>query len=111
MELIVPSTIQLTFGAIVVLLGGVFAAMRAYLSLRNNITDRFRHLEDKFDAMTARNERADRETEKVKAEQSKQETTIAVMAEQMRGISLTLTRVDGNVDELVKRGVWRNGKE
>lgn len=104
MELIVPSTIQLTFGAVVVLLGGVFAAMKAYISLRNNITDRFRHLEEKFDVMAARNERADAETEKVKTEQAKQETTIAVMAEQMRGITLTLTRVDSNVNELVKRG-------
>ena len=105
MELIIPSTIQLTFGAIVVVLGGVYAAMRAYFSLRNNITNRFSHLEEKFDAMAARNERADLETEKVKAEQAKQETTIAVMAEQMRGITVTLIRVDNNVNELVKRGL------
>lgn len=105
MELVLPSTITLTFSAVVVLLGALIGAVKAYISLRNNITNRFAHLEEKFDALVTRNERADAETEKVKAEQAKQETTIAVMAEQMRGITVTLTRVDGNVSELIRRGM------
>lgn len=105
MEVLIPSSFTLTLSAMVMVSGLIIGAIRAYFSLRTSINERFRHLEEMIDKMAQRNERADMETEKVKAEQAKQETTIAVMAEQMRGITVTLTRVDGNVSELIRRGM------
>jgi len=61
------------------------------------------HLERKMDAMSRRNEAADLESDAVKVEQAAQRMTVAVMAEQMRGVTNTLGRIDRNVEELIKK--------
>lgn len=99
MELILPASMSVTATAIIAFLT-IFASI---IGVYYRLSGQVKHLEDKFDKMAHRNERADRETEEVKREQAAQKTTVAVMAEQIYGMGRTLERIDGNVNELLKR--------
>lgn len=105
MELILPTSLPITLGSIFMAVSILYGVIRAYTKLTANINNRFQHLEEKFDAMVKRNEKADFETEKVKDTQRVQETTIAVMAEQISNQGQTLLRIDSNVADLVKRSM------
>ena len=100
MELILPPTMTITVGAVIAFLT-IFASI---IGVYYRLSGQVKHLEDKFDKMAQRNDRADQETEAVKTEQAAQRTTVAVMAEQINGMGRTLERIDGNVGELLKRG-------
>jgi len=98
MEILLPSSFPVTLGAIGLFVGLIWGAAKAYLTLRNQIT----HLEEKFDAMIARNQRADKETEAVKAEQSEQKLSVALMAQQMASYGEMLGKVDKKLDSLIQ---------
>lgn len=98
MELILPASMPITAGAIIAFLTLFGSTLGVYYRLSGQV----KHLEDKVDKMALRNDKADHETEVVKIEQSAQRTTIAVMSEQINGISRTLNRIDRNVEGLVK---------
>jgi hypothetical protein len=98
MELILPQTATLTIGGIVAFLT-IFASI---IGVYYRISARLDSFEGRFMKMEERNTHADLETEAVKAEQAAQKTTVAVMAEQISGISRTLERIDRNVEGLVK---------
>lgn len=98
MEMTIPTTMTVTVGAILAFLT-IFASV---LGIYYRLSGQVKILEGKFDKMAQRNDRADLETEAVKAEQASQRTTVAVMAEQIGGISRTLERIDRNVEGLVK---------
>ncbi len=98
MELTIPATMSVTIGAVVAFLTIFASIIGVYYRLSGQVST----LEKKFDSMAQRNVRADEETEAVKREQAAQKTTVAVMAEQISGITRTLERIDRNVEELVK---------
>lgn len=98
MELVLPTTLPITIGAIAAFLTLFGSIIGIYWQLRGQV----RHIEEKVDNMAERNKRADEETEAVKQEQTAQRTTVAVMAEQIGGITRTLERIDRNVEGLVK---------
>jgi hypothetical protein len=99
-ELILPSTATLTVSGIVAFLTIFGSIIGVYYRLAASLSA----LEEKFTKMEARNIHADAETEAVKVEQAAQKTTVAVMAEQINGITRTLERIDRNVEGLVKGG-------
>jgi hypothetical protein len=98
MEVIIPATLSVTIGAIFAFLS-LFAGI---IGIYYRLSGQMASLEEKVDSMATRNEHADRETEAVKREQAAQKTTVAVMAEQISGITRTLDRIDRNVGDLVK---------
>lgn len=100
MEVVIPATMTVTVGAIIAFLT-IFASI---IGVYYRISARLDVFEDKFIKMEQRNTHADLETEAVKIEQAAQKTTVAVMAEQISGISKTLERIDRNVEGLVKGG-------
>ena len=91
MEFIFPSTMTVTFGAVIAFLT-IFASI---IGVYYRLSGQVRHLEEKFDKMAQRNDRADQETEEVKREQASQKTAVAVMAEQIHGMGRTLERATG----------------
>lgn len=98
MEVTLPETMTLT-------IGGIVAFMTIYGSLLGiyyRLSASLKSLQGKINDMEQRNIHADAETEAVKAEQAAQKTTVAVMAEQIVGITRTLERIDRNVEGLVK---------
>ncbi|WP_287994583.1 hypothetical protein [Acidiphilium sp.] len=98
MEVVIPATMTVTVGAIFAFLT-IFASI---IGVYYRISARLDVFELKFTKMEQRNTHADQETEAVKIEQAAQKTTVAVMAEQISGISRTLERIDRNVEGLVK---------
>ena len=98
MELTIPATMPITIGAILAFLTMFGSVIGVYYRLNSQMSTIMR----KFEVMEQRNIRADHETETVKAEQAAQKTTVAVMAEQIGGISRTIERIDRNVEDLVK---------
>jgi len=98
MELTIPATMSITIGAILAFLTIFASVIGVYYRLSGQVAT----IMKKFEAMELRNIRADHETEVVKQEQADQKTTVAVMAEQIGGISRTLERIDRNVEGLVK---------
>lgn len=98
MELTIPATMPVTIGAIIAFLTIFASVIGVYYRLSGQVATIMR----KFEAMELRNQRADTETEAVKKEQAEQKTTVAVMAEQIGGITRTLERIDRNVEGLVK---------
>lgn len=103
MELVLPNTMTVTMGAIAAFLTIFASIIGVYYQLSSQV----KHLEAKVDAMVVRNKDADAETEAVKVEQASQRVTVAVMAEQIHGVTKTLERIDSNLAELVKN---MNGK-
>lgn len=97
MELILPATLSVTMGAVFAFLT-IFASI---IGVYYRLSGQVRHLESKFDAMTARNKAADAETEAVKVEQAQQRVVVAVMAEQISNVSKTLERIDMNIAQLI----------
>jgi len=98
MELTIPATMPITIGAILAFLTMFGSVIGVYYRLNSQMSTIMR----KFEVMEQRNIRADHETEAVKQEQAAQKTTVAVMAEQIGGISRTIERIDRNVEGLVK---------
>ena len=100
-EVLIPGSANFTLTALlfalVAFLSLVATATSGYFKLTNQVTT----LEKKMDLMRARNVHADLETQAVKDEQSAQRTCIAVMAEQIGGITRTLDRIDRNVERIV----------
>lgn len=103
MEVILPTTMTVTMGAIAAFLT-IFASI---IGVYYRLSIQVRHLETKFDSMTERNKAADAETEAVKLEQAQQRLTVAVMAEQISNVSKTLDRIDANITQLIEKK--RNG--
>jgi hypothetical protein len=98
MELVLPTTLPITIGAVGAFLTLFASIIGVFWKLRGQV----QHLEGKVDSMAERNKRADDEAEAIKNEQAAQKTTVAVMAEQIGGITRTLERIDRNVEGLVK---------
>jgi len=99
MEVILPTTMTVTMGAIAAFLTIFASIMGVYYRLSGQV----RHLERKFDSMVERNKLADAETEAVKTEQNNQRLTVAVMAEQINNVSATLSRIDTNIGQMVTK--------
>lgn len=107
MNLTMPTQWTVTWaeiaGALFFLIGMVWLASVAYgriIGRFDRADGRFDMMEDRMTAMEKRNERADHETAVVKAEQHAQREKIAVMAEQVTGITRTLERIDRNVEAI-----------
>lgn len=102
MELLLPATwpisIEMLALAVSFLLGAGWAAASAY----RRIMAELHAMREDIDAMKSRNLAADRETSKVKLEQSEQRTTVAVMAERIEGLGRTIDRMDRGISELLK---------
>lgn len=98
MEVILPATMTVTIAGI----GAFLTIFASIIGVYYRISARLDTFEAKFVKMEQRNAHADLETEAVKIEQAAQKTTVAVMAEQISGISRTLERIDRNVEGLVK---------
>jgi hypothetical protein len=98
MEIVLPASIPVTLGAVAAFISIIATVVGIYFRLRGQLEG----VQRQIDKMALRNERADHETEEVKREQAAQKTTVAVMSEQISGISRTLERIDRNVEGLVK---------
>lgn len=97
MELIVPPTMTVTISAMIAFLTIFASIIGVYVRLRAQLDN----MQVQFDRMVLRNEHADSETEKVKAEQAAQKTTVAVMAEQIVNQGKMLERIDRNIERMM----------
>ena len=98
MEVLLPASFPVSLTAAVLIIGLIAGAVKAYMAVKTQIN----HLEEKFDHMIARNQRADKETEAVKAEQSEQRLSVALMAQQMGAYGETLTQINKKLDGLIQ---------
>ena len=98
MEVLLPASFPVSLTATVLIIGTIAGAVKAYMALKTQIN----HLEEKFDHMIARNQRADKETEAVKAEQSEQRLSVALMAQQMAAYGETLSKIDKKLDGIIQ---------
>ena len=106
MELILPSTLTITLSAVVLLGGLVWGAAKAFLTLKSKID----HIGSEVDGMIERNRKADRETEAVKAEQSEQRLSVALMAQQMANYGETLVQMNKKLDSLIDYNMNHNNR-
>ena len=98
MEVLLPASFPVSLTAAVLIIGTIAGAVKAYMALKTQIN----HLEEKFDHMIARNQRADKETEAVKMEQSEQRLSVALMAQQMAAYGETLSKIDKKLDGIIQ---------
>lgn len=102
MELTLPDTwavsieILVAFTLFVIVV--VWAAAGAYRKIMSEI----HAMRQDISAMKQRNTHADAETEKVKTEQAKQETTVAVMAERVGHLVDNGKAMQSTLDEILK---------
>lgn len=95
MEILLPTTMTITIGAIIAFLT-IFASI---IGIYYRLAAKLGHLEEKFTAMEKRNKYADHETDDVKKEQAAQKTTVAVMAAQVTGIDRSMTEIRADQKE------------